>query len=206
MIFQWLCVLFLTNLQKKFLIFICFLRKVFYKCNNHFFSSSISTSETLLSNFPLPLILSCCTFPRIHALPFYTYSVLKDFRTLLWKTLLSGCLVNIAGLGYFYLTVQGKGTEKVEDFTVADISGLRVCFRTNNHHLDGELFDEPIGYPAIGQCDFMHRPCHRHIKHTFIYGGMIILIISLWNDHFIKFQPFCHVCGSDNNAFCISWT
>ena len=38
---------------------------------------------------------------------------------------------------------------------------------------------------------FMHRPCHRHIKHTFIYGGMIILIISLWNDHFIKFQPFC---------------
>lgn len=61
-----------------------------------------------------------------------TISVLKDFRTLLRKTLLSGRSVNIAGLGYFYLAAQSKGTEKAEDFTVADISGLRVCFRANS--------------------------------------------------------------------------
>jgi predicted histone-like DNA-binding protein len=61
-----------------------------------------------------------------------TISVLKDFRTLLRKTLLSGRSVNIAGLGYFYLAAQSKGTEKAEDFTVSDISGLRVCFRANS--------------------------------------------------------------------------
>ena len=40
-----------------------------------------------------------------------TISVLKDFRTLLRKTLLSGRSVNIAGLGYFYLAAQSKGTD-----------------------------------------------------------------------------------------------
>ena len=40
-----------------------------------------------------------------------TISVLKDFRTLLRKTLLSGCSVNIKGLGYFFLSAQSKGTE-----------------------------------------------------------------------------------------------
>ena len=45
-----------------------------------------------------------------------TISVLKDFRTLLRKTLLGGRSVNIAGLGYFYLSAQSKGTEKAEDF------------------------------------------------------------------------------------------
>lgn len=61
-----------------------------------------------------------------------TISVLKDFRTLLRKTLLAGRSVNIKGLGYFYLSAQSKGTEKAEDFTVADISGLRICFRANS--------------------------------------------------------------------------
>ena len=56
-----------------------------------------------------------------------TISVLKDFRTLLRKTLLGGRSVNIAGLGYFYLSAQSKGTEKAEDFTIANISGLRIC-------------------------------------------------------------------------------
>ena len=52
-----------------------------------------------------------------------TISVLKDFRTLLRKTLLSGRSVNIKGLGYFFLSAQSKGTEKAENFTVSDISG-----------------------------------------------------------------------------------
>lgn len=59
-----------------------------------------------------------------------TISVLKDFRTLLRKTLLGGRSVNIAGLGYFYLSAQSKGTEKAEEFTIANISGLRICFVT----------------------------------------------------------------------------
>ena len=61
-----------------------------------------------------------------------TISVLKDFRTLLRKTLLSGRSVNIKGLGYFFLSAQSKGAEKAEDFTIANISGLRVCFRANS--------------------------------------------------------------------------
>lgn len=61
-----------------------------------------------------------------------TISVLKDFRTLLRKTLLGGRSVNIKGLGYFFLSAQSKGTEKAEDFTIANISGLRVCFRANS--------------------------------------------------------------------------
>ena len=35
-------------------------------------------------------------------------------------------------MGYFFLSAQSKGTEKAEDFTVSDISGLRVCFRANS--------------------------------------------------------------------------
>ena len=46
--------------------------------------------------------------------------------------LLGGRSVNIAGLGYFYLSAQSKGTEKAEDFTIANISGLRICFRANS--------------------------------------------------------------------------
>lgn len=61
-----------------------------------------------------------------------TISVLKDFRTLLRKILLSGRSVNIEGIGYFYLAARSKGTEKPEDFTQQDISGLRICFRANN--------------------------------------------------------------------------
>lgn len=60
-----------------------------------------------------------------------TISVLKDFRTLLRKILLSGRSVNIDGIGYFYLAAQSKGTDKPEDFTANDISGLRICFRAN---------------------------------------------------------------------------
>lgn len=60
-----------------------------------------------------------------------TISVLKDFRTLMRKILLSGRSVNIDGIGYFYLSAQSKGTDKPEDFTANDISGLRICFRAN---------------------------------------------------------------------------
>ncbi|WP_455585190.1 HU family DNA-binding protein [Bacteroides sp.] len=60
-----------------------------------------------------------------------TYSVLKDFRSLLRKTLLSGRSVNIDGIGYFFLSAQSKGTDKPEDFTANDITGLRICFRAN---------------------------------------------------------------------------
>lgn len=61
-----------------------------------------------------------------------TISVLKDFRALLKKILLSGRAVNIDGLGYFYLAASSKGTEKFDDFTVSNIEGLRICFRANN--------------------------------------------------------------------------
>ena len=60
------------------------------------------------------------------------YSILKDFRTLLRKDLLSGRSVNIDGLGYFYLAAKSKGTDKAEDFTANDITGLRICFRANS--------------------------------------------------------------------------
>lgn len=59
------------------------------------------------------------------------FSVLKDFRTLLKKKLIDGRTVNISGLGYFYLAAQSKGTDAAEDFTAADITGLRICFRAN---------------------------------------------------------------------------
>ena len=60
-----------------------------------------------------------------------TISVLKDFRTLMRKILLGGRSVNIDGIGYFYLSAQSKGTDKAEDFTASDITGLRICFRAN---------------------------------------------------------------------------
>ena len=59
------------------------------------------------------------------------FSVLKDFRTLLKQKLIDGRTVNISGLGYFYLAAQSKGTDAAEDFTAADITGLRICFRAN---------------------------------------------------------------------------
>lgn len=58
--------------------------------------------------------------------------MLKDFRTLLRKLLLSGRSVNIDGLGYFYLAAKSKGADKAEDFTANDITGLRICFRANS--------------------------------------------------------------------------
>lgn len=61
-----------------------------------------------------------------------TISVLKDFRTLLKKTLLGGRSVNIEGLGFFFLAAQSKGADTMEDFTVQDITGLRICFRAHN--------------------------------------------------------------------------
>lgn len=61
-----------------------------------------------------------------------SFSVLKDFRTLLRKKLLAGRSVNIKGLGYFFLSAQSKGAAKMEDFTMADIIGLRICFRANS--------------------------------------------------------------------------
>ena len=41
-----------------------------------------------------------------------TISVLKDFRTLLRKTLLGGRSVNIAGLGYFTFPLKAKGRRR----------------------------------------------------------------------------------------------
>ena len=61
-----------------------------------------------------------------------TISVLKDFRTLLRKILISGRSVNVSGLGYFFLALQSKGADTEKDFTSADITGLRVCFRANS--------------------------------------------------------------------------
>lgn len=61
-----------------------------------------------------------------------SYSVLKDFRTYLKKTLLAGRIVNIDGLGHFFLAAQSKGTAKAEDFTSSDITALRICFRANS--------------------------------------------------------------------------
>ncbi|ADV42718.1 DNA-binding protein [Bacteroides helcogenes] len=60
------------------------------------------------------------------------YSVLKDFRSYLKKTLLAGRIVNIDGLGYFFLAAQSKGTDTAEKFTSNDITALRICFRANS--------------------------------------------------------------------------
>lgn len=61
-----------------------------------------------------------------------SYSVLKDFRTYLKKTLLGGRIVNIDGLGHFFLAAQSKGTDTAESFTSNDITALRICFRANS--------------------------------------------------------------------------
>ena len=66
-----------------------------------------------------------------------TISVLKDFRTLLRKTLLAGRSVNIEGLGYFFLSAQSKGTEKAEDFT----SDIRLSTGTSTRS-DGLKFKD----------------------------------------------------------------
>lgn len=60
------------------------------------------------------------------------YSVLKDFRTYLKKTLVSGRIVNIEGLGYFYLAAKSEGTNTAEEFDATDITALRICFKANN--------------------------------------------------------------------------
>ena len=65
-----------------------------------------------------------------------TISVLKDFRTLLRKTLLSGRSVNIKGLGYFFLSSKqrnGKG-------------GKFYCIR---HQWSAGLFSCEFGYPSL---------------------------------------------------------
>lgn len=59
------------------------------------------------------------------------YSVLKDFRSYLKKTLLGGRPVNIDGLGYFYLSAQSEGTDTFEAFDSTDITALRICFRAS---------------------------------------------------------------------------
>ena len=58
--------------------------------------------------------------------------MLKDFRTQLKKQLIAGRTVNIDGLGTFYLAAQSKGTDRPEDFSATDITGLRICFRANS--------------------------------------------------------------------------
>lgn len=59
-------------------------------------------------------------------------SIMKDFRTHLYNGLVEGRPVNIDGLGYFYLAAQSEGVDKPEDFTMKNITGLRICFRANN--------------------------------------------------------------------------
>ncbi len=78
-----------------------------------------------------------------------TISVLKDFRTLLKKTLLGGRSVNIAGLGYFFLAAQSKGTEKPEDFTAADIDRWH---RDTSPDLNGDGVIEPYKYVKACPC------------------------------------------------------
>lgn len=60
------------------------------------------------------------------------YNMLKYFCSLLQDILLEGRQVNIDGLGYFSLALQGQGAESVEAFTTNDITGLRICFRAHN--------------------------------------------------------------------------
>ncbi len=59
------------------------------------------------------------------------FSVLKNFRKLLKKTLTGGRLVNIKGLGVFFISLQSQGVENPEEFTSAHIEGLRICFRAH---------------------------------------------------------------------------
>lgn len=60
------------------------------------------------------------------------YCVLKDYRKLLRKTLVAGRAVNIEGLGYFFLAASAPGADTRADFSVANITKLRICFRANN--------------------------------------------------------------------------
>lgn len=60
------------------------------------------------------------------------YNVLIYFCSLLQDTLLAGRQVNVEGFGYFFLALQGKGAQSVEDFTTNDITGIRICFRAHN--------------------------------------------------------------------------
>ena len=58
--------------------------------------------------------------------------MLKYFCSLLQEVLLEGRQVNIHGLGYFSLALQGQGADSEEKFTTNDITGLRICFRAHN--------------------------------------------------------------------------
>ena len=81
-----------------------------------------------------------------------TISVLKDFRSLLKKILLSGRSVNIDGLGYFYLAASSRGTDKFDDFTVSNIEGLRICFRANNDiriHTSGTTRSDGLSFKDL---------------------------------------------------------
>ena len=49
--------------------------------------------------------------------------------------------------GLFLSDGPSKGTEKVEDFTVADISGLRVCFGQITTILMGNYSMNRLGIP-----------------------------------------------------------
>lgn len=60
------------------------------------------------------------------------YNMLKYFCSMLQDILLEGRQVNIDGLGYFSLALQGQGAVSAEEFTTNDISGLRICFRAHN--------------------------------------------------------------------------
>ena len=60
------------------------------------------------------------------------YNVLIYFCSHLQDTLLSGRQVNVEGLGYFFLALQGKGAKSEKDFTTNDITGIRICFRAHN--------------------------------------------------------------------------
>lgn len=99
-----------------------------------------------------------------------TIGVLKDFRTLLRKTLLMGRSVNIEGLGYFFLSAHSKGTEKMEDFTAADIEHWHRARRMNGigyHyvirlHVVKELLRE---YSSI-DCVCGHRDLSPDLNHN----------------------------------------
>lgn len=60
------------------------------------------------------------------------YNALKYFCSELHEYLLGGRLVNIEGLGCFFLSLQGQGATDAESFATSDITGLRICFRASN--------------------------------------------------------------------------
>ena len=69
---------------------------------------------------------------KVYPVISYQYDTSATLDEFAKETLLGGRSLNIAGLGYFYLSAQSKGTEKAEEFTIANISGLRICFRANS--------------------------------------------------------------------------